>query len=154
MTLKTRRFTLFDQLYRVYALEPRSAEGTPEPGITPVLVPVIDIAELYGLEVLISDAMDLTGSGTVVGHTVPEFQRWHLKALTTTPTVATSAVQLADPEGVLLQLNTPTVAQEFLLASVAHIILDPLWTMNRSATGNAGDGSEFLNVLFKRERLN
>lgn len=155
MTLKTRRFSLFDQLYTVYQLEPHAAEESPEPAISSVLVPVIDIADLYPVELLVASlGLEITIGTFVSAFKVPTDQRWHLLMLSLDALSADSAPALVDPAGVEVRINGNGTAQVFLREQVAGWKLDPGWDIGASASGNAGDGARILRLLFRRERLN
>jgi len=155
MTLKTRRYTLFDRLYSVYALEPRPAEDSPEPGISPVLSPVIDIADLYPLELLVATlGLDITIGTYVSAFTVPAEQRWHLNMLSLDALTAETAPAFLDPAGTEVRVAANGTTQVFLQEELAGWKLDPRWDIGAPASGNAGDSARVMRLLFRRERLN
>jgi len=154
VTLKSRRFTLFDQLYGRYQMEPDPAVESAPPGISPVLSPVIEIADLYPLERLVATS-DLTASaGTFVAAlTVPTDQRWHLKVIDTETVDANTRIAMRDPAGDLVILTVGAVVFA-LLQEISHLRLDADWTLGWFTTGQAGDGDREFRLAIARERLN
>jgi len=155
--IKSRRYTLFDELYGRYAMEidPQAAE----PAISTLIRPTIDVADLYPVE-LVSAALDLTGSaGAVVpAHTVPALQRFHIYAWHFDALTATSAITLQNfPQTITMELTAQSLALQLSLQTMnlgQALILDPGWVLGALTTGNAGDSARAFRILFRRERLN
>ena len=159
MTLKSRRFTLFDQLYDRYAIEPAPAGDVPAPGVFPGLSPVIAIDDLYDLAPRF-DTLDIqAGTGTFVpAWTVPVNQRWHIKYITKPATSGNCLLLIAGPAGPngLTDTINLTPADTNLTLVQSHQIAFRLhagWQIGLSTTNNAGDSGRVVKTLFLRERL-
>lgn len=162
MTLKSLRFSLFQQLYSRYAIEPAPAADSlaPAPGVFPGLSPIIDISDLYDLEPRF-DTLDVQASvgNFVAAWTVPDGQRWHIKYITKPATSANCILLLVGPDGTsgLTETINLTPADTSLTLLQSHQFaakLDAGWQIGLSTTGNAGDSGRVVKTLFLRERLN
>jgi len=153
VNLKSRRYTLFGRLYDRYALEPPPASDTVPPAVTTLMSAVIDVADLYAYERLVATS-DLTATvGTfVTAFTVPDRQRWHLKAIDTETVDANTRIALADPAGA--EINLTVGAVTFVLQQeIAHLRLESGWEVGWKTTGQAGDGSRDFRLMIARELL-
>ena len=160
--LKSLRFSLFNQLYSRYAIEPApAADGlAPAPGVFPGLSPVIDISDLYDLEPDFATIDIQAAVGTFVpAFTVPSGERWHLVHLTKPATSSATILMLVGPAGTsgLTQTIslTPSGSGILLLeTAIAHMKLGVGWAIGCSTTNNAGDSARVVKIIFKREHLN
>jgi len=160
MVLKSRRFTLFDQLYGQYALEPRPAEEVPDPGVSSVIIPVFQVSDLYQLAVFIQALnLDISIGNVVVAQTVPVGERWHLAHFTKPATSVNSAITLVLPGGGIddlddnLNLTQVDQVTTVLLNEVSHIRLEEGWRIGMTSTDNVGDIARVLRFSVYRERL-
>jgi len=152
--LKSKRFTLFGQMYDRYALEPPPAELTLPPEVSTQLQGVIDLADLYPLERLVATSDLTAAAGTFVAAlTVPTDQRWHLKVIDTETVDANTRIAMRDPAGDLVTLTVGAVVFS-LLQEISHLRLDADWTLGWFTTGQAGDGDREFRLAIARERLN
>jgi len=153
--VKSRRFTMFDQLYSRYAIEPRPAIDSPEPGISPVIVPTIEVNDLYPLENL-EDTEDISGTAGVFVEffSVPSQERWHLLQVDMPATTANSSGRLNNPDATPTVLKANNTNALILFQEIKEWRLDAGWLLGMTGTGNAGDNSRIMRILFYRERLN
>lgn len=155
MVLPSKRFSLFNQLYERYALEPYPASAEPSSAVSPNLYPVIDISDLYPVERLEAALnLDVTAGTFISGFTVPANQRWQLVWIDTDGADANTSLTLRDPGGALVTLTIGSTAIRLLGQEISHIILDAGWEVGQTATDAIGDNARGLRMIIRRERLN
>ncbi|MCH8060999.1 MAG: hypothetical protein IH861_00685 [Chloroflexi bacterium] len=119
-----------------------------------LIAPIVDVSSLLLSEDAIFANGDLTGAlgNTVNYHTVPEGQRWHLRWFVREIATGSSRVLISKSVANLAVSITAVQAQE-QFGTFEGIIIDENDSVDLTATGNAGDGSISLILLFGRELL-
>ena len=152
--LKSKRFTLFGQLYDRYALEPAPVGDSLEPAVSTLILPVIDVADLYPPNIIEATLdLDVTVGTFISAATVPVNQRWHLEAINHESTNVANQILARDPADVVIRIG-PGSQGHTLTNAIAGIILDEGWEIGASATDDVGDGARSFAFMFRREFLN
>ena len=149
MVQPSRIFQLWTRLYRRFLIEPYPV-GDAGPSVSTTIQPTTDADELLRNPTGISANGDLTGSagGAVTYYIVPAGERWTLRHLYRELTTANSQIYLFTG-GFTIFLTAPATAagrQDGL-----NIRLSAADQIGMIASGDAGDGAIFLQVVYEIE---
>lgn len=153
MVLQSRRFDLFRRLGVKLLIEDETAKGFP-PMVARLITPVIDVSGLLLAEDALFDNADLTGTlgNTVLVHTVPESERWHLRWFAREIATGVTRVLIHKlPQNLTFSITALEAPEQF--GTFEGLVVDGGDSLAMSASGNAGDGSISLSILFGRELL-
>lgn len=153
MTLQSRRYDVFRRLAVKLLIEDEEAKGFP-PLVARLITPVVDVSSLLLDEDALFANGDLTGTlgNTIIYHTVPEGERWHLRWFAREITTGQSRVLVTkQPQNITFSITGLSTNEQF--DTFDGIIVDGGDSINLTASGNAGDGSISLAILFGRELL-
>lgn len=153
MTLQSRRFDVFRRLGVKLLIEDEEAKGFP-PEVARLIAPVVDVSSLLLTEDALFANGDLTGTlgNTVTYHTVPIGERWHLRWFAREIATGSSRVLITKSvANIAFSITALATAEQF--GTFEGIIVDENDSVDLTATGNAGDGSIALSILFGRELL-
>lgn len=147
-TIPSRALDVWRRLYTRFALEPYPASVGPD--VLKTIVPVTDADVLLRTPAGQQADGDLTGSaGTYVAYfTVPTGRRWTLKMFLRVATTAASLV-VVSVGGVAIGVSLSSTSTE-----VQHgisLTLDQGDSIGMLASGNAGDSSRSLEILYDEE---
>ncbi len=153
MVLKSRRFDVFRRLGVKLLIEDEQAKGFP-PVVARLITPVIDVSNLLLSEdALFANGNLSAGAGaTVIYHTVPVGERWHLRWFVREVTVAATRVLITKViANLTISITALQTPEQF--GTFEGIILDENDSVGCVTTGDAGDVSISLIILFGRELL-
>jgi len=151
--LRSRRFDLFRRLTNKLLIEDEEASVFP-PAIDRLISPVLEVAALLIDEDALFLNGDLTGTlgNTVTYHVVPVGERWHLRWFAREVATGSSRVIISKAiANIAFSITALATAEQF--GTFEGIIIDENDSVDLTATGNGGDGSISLSILFGRELL-
>lgn len=118
--------------------------------LTDVIVPITSADQLLSEGHGDTASLDLSGSIRVTAHTVPLNERWHLKGVYVTPTIAASQLYLVIDSNVIA-IEVATTAERFLQLQTFQ--LEAGDEVQILGTGNAGDTSERVDIIYTGEAV-
>ena len=134
-------------------LQLQSTPTEPNPfALIQTIQPVTDLDSLLrSVKIASASALDLSAAaGTLVpAFTVPAGKRWYWIGYVTSATVANSSVQMNDGTTGFI-LNTLTTSNAYRILE-QKIPLEETWIIGRLTTGNGGDSSETMQILYEEE---
>ena len=147
--LYIRAFAIWQRLIPRFDLE-EAYDDDPPPELLTTIQPVFDIAEathLYSAAVLTLDLQGAAG-GFVNGVVPGEDRRLTIQSIWREGTTAASRI-VVRRRGADVPISVSGTAEEVVFP--AQLVLDDLDILGMQATGNAGDSSRQLSVLYRQE---
>lgn len=150
--LPSKAFDIWRRLYNRFDIEVGVAVGS-APEVATSIIPVTQVDELLKqARAVISEAMDLTGSGslTVAGFTVPAGERWKLYRIFRSATTGSARVRIVDPlnDDIILTLSGTS---EEIINFGEPFTLEEGWIIGMQETNNGADGAESMHALITSE---
>ena len=150
MTMGSRRMSLWTRLTERFLLE-RGMEGNGHvPQVATTVFPVIDAeAPLTDTVVDVSSGIDISAGGGffVAFHTVPVGQQWTMKWAWREATLGNSQIAISDRDDFIYATEPGTGSEQ---VSINEVTLRAGQAMGMVTTGNGGDTSRGMRVLYER----
>jgi len=150
VTLRSLAFNIFSRLYTRFSLEPQPVEQTVHPAVGTQITPVTNVDELLLVPTALTGTEDLqAGAGDFVTYfTVTTGRRWRLRHVQREATSSITRIAII-VNGTTHNLTTLQTGQDN--EYTPDVILDQGDTIGMLTTGNAGDSSRTLHILFDEE---
>ena len=153
-SIPSRALEVWRRLYTRFNLEPGPAGVGPD--VSKTIIPTTDVGELLK----VPDVLETTSGGLSPGEsfpvTVPEGERWHLRAYEfgrTSQDRNIDGVLLRDPAGQVINIDTFTGASFRIGGLNANVpVLDQGWSIGLSVSGGSADSTFLVTLLIDVER--
>jgi len=152
-SIPSKRFDVWRRLYTRFLLEPGPASGSRAEVLT-AIQPITDVDAVIAVATVRRVDADLTpASGTVVGFTVPDGERWRPGLLHSEATTGNSHIRmrLKDETGALANVELTINDTAAANIDVRGLILDAGDVIGITTTGNGADGNRIFEMELQIE---